>query len=165
MFLLYSIFIAGFKGKDCSVDIDLCSFGMCSEHTLICAETKGGHNVSCTCERGEQAFSSILAVLYLPCGCMNRSVRCHCIVYTAASAIQFCLLCQIKTPSCATFPKLMHTVNVLTMFDIFYSYDGWSRLIPAKKNIILFVCQSSPFDSCPWRWQCYHSSRCQQWQV
>lgn len=58
MFLLvYSIFIAGFKGKDCSVDIDLCSFGMCSEHTLICAETKGGHNVSCACERGEQAFS------------------------------------------------------------------------------------------------------------
>ncbi|KAI3363129.1 hypothetical protein L3Q82_011776 [Scortum barcoo] len=42
----------GFKGKDCSVDIDLCSFGMCSEHTLICAETRDGQNVSCTCERG-----------------------------------------------------------------------------------------------------------------
>lgn len=39
------------------MDIDLCSFGMCSEHTLICAETKGGQNVSCTCERGEQAFN------------------------------------------------------------------------------------------------------------
>lgn len=51
-----SIFTAGFKGKDCSVDIDLCSFGMCSEHTLICAEIKGGQNISCTCERGEHTF-------------------------------------------------------------------------------------------------------------
>lgn len=52
-----SFFIAGFKGRDCSVDIDLCSFGLCSEHTVMCVETKGGQNVSCTCQRGEQALN------------------------------------------------------------------------------------------------------------
>lgn len=36
------------------MDIDLCSLGLCSEHTLVCAETRDGQNVSCTCERGEQ---------------------------------------------------------------------------------------------------------------
>lgn len=55
-FLVNVIFSAGFKGKDCSVDIDLCSFGLCGEHTLICAETRGGQDVTCTCERGERAF-------------------------------------------------------------------------------------------------------------
>lgn len=48
--------VSGFKGKDCSLDIDLCSFGMCSEHTLKCTKTKDGQNFSCTCERGEQVF-------------------------------------------------------------------------------------------------------------
>lgn len=56
-FLVNVIFSAGFKGKDCSVDIDLCPFGLCGEHTLICAETRGGQDVTCTCERGERAFS------------------------------------------------------------------------------------------------------------
>lgn len=56
--------VAGFKGKDCSVDVDLCSFGLCGEHTLKCAETEGGRNVSCTCERGEEPFgSAMFAVL------------------------------------------------------------------------------------------------------
>lgn len=68
-----SIFTAGFKGKDCSVDIDLCSFGMCSEHTLICAEIKGGQNISCTCERGEQTFGRYHICLALLS--INNSVR------------------------------------------------------------------------------------------
>lgn len=59
-YLVNIISFAGFKGRDCSVDIDLCSFGLCGEHTLICAETRGGHDVTCTCERGEQ--TSLFAV-------------------------------------------------------------------------------------------------------
>lgn len=50
------VFFSGFKGKDCSVDLDLCAFGMCSEHTLICVEAKDGQNVSCTCERGNKTL-------------------------------------------------------------------------------------------------------------
>lgn len=48
------------------MDIDLCSFGLCGERTLICAETRGGHDVTCTCERGERP-------LYLPCPPAERS--------------------------------------------------------------------------------------------
>lgn len=44
--------VAGFSGKDCSVDVDLCSLGLCGEHTVICAETESGQDVSCTCGRG-----------------------------------------------------------------------------------------------------------------
>lgn len=49
--------IVGFKGKDCSVDIDLCSFGMCSEHTMMCTETEDGQNVTCMCERGKKTVT------------------------------------------------------------------------------------------------------------
>lgn len=50
MFLFIQLTIAGFKGKDCSVGVDLCSLGPCGEHTLICAETS-------TCGRDEAPFS------------------------------------------------------------------------------------------------------------
>lgn len=38
-FLFIQLTIAGFKGKICSVGVDLCSLGSCGQHTLICAET------------------------------------------------------------------------------------------------------------------------------
>lgn len=48
-FLFIQLTTAGFKGKDCSVGVDLCSLGPCGEHTLICAET-------CTRRRDEEPF-------------------------------------------------------------------------------------------------------------
>lgn len=33
MFLFIQLTIAGLKGKDCSVGVDLCSSGPCGEHT------------------------------------------------------------------------------------------------------------------------------------
>lgn len=47
------LFVAGFQGKDCAVDIDLCSLGLCQEHALKCIETEDGNNVTCICEKGE----------------------------------------------------------------------------------------------------------------
>lgn len=57
--LLTQCCVPGFKGKDCSLDIDLCSFGLCSENTLICTETRDGHNVSCTCKKGKGSCKSL----------------------------------------------------------------------------------------------------------
>lgn len=48
-FLFIQLTIAGFKGKVCSVGVDLCSLGPCGEHTLIRAETR-------TCGRYEEPF-------------------------------------------------------------------------------------------------------------
>ena len=44
---------SGFGGHDCSVEADPCSAGVCSDHTLHCAEASDGRSVRCQCERGK----------------------------------------------------------------------------------------------------------------
>lgn len=127
MFYLVNIIsFAGFKGKDCSVDIDLCSFGLCGEHTLICAETRGGHDVTCTCEKGERP--SVFAVASRTERSADRKV---------SVSHSFLIYIQKCDAGCNIFP---HTERLTDPCDVFHlqgSVEGWRERVGGRGEVFV----------------------------
>ncbi|XP_054654555.1 protein eyes shut homolog isoform X4 [Dunckerocampus dactyliophorus] len=147
----------GFKGKDCSIDIDLCSFGMCSEHTIMCTETKDGHNVSCTCERG---FGGSLCEVNIneceskPCQnngvCVDGSDLYHCFCPQGFGGSS----CEINHDECAHG----YCANNSTCIDLVADYECICPLGFAGKNCstALSACIAD-VDICKNGGTCFHN--------
>ncbi|XP_061766366.1 protein eyes shut homolog isoform X2 [Nerophis ophidion] len=147
----------GFKGKDCSIDIDLCSFGMCSEHTMMCTETKDGHNVSCTCERG---FGGSLCEVNInecesqPCQndgvCVDGSDLYHCFCSEGFGGSN----CEINHDECVHG----YCANNSTCIDLVADYECICPLGFAGKNCstALSAC-AVDVDVCKNGGTCFHN--------